>query len=393
MAIVQLPDVCWAWQCMQAPPMPPHPWDMPPPALAHLFDLRVPDALRTGFSRYSLRRLGTAAVSLAASSHSIVVSSEQAVLLVRELALYQEDLKGLCDNVDDQRCWEGDEVDATIKWPRWKEVCDDYAAVPDANIEGIGHDLVLDKVLCLRATAAMSLTSEISRCDRMKLVGYRPPWEAFRFNCIYDHMFLVLSPDDSSLTWECGRVLLEEKNLVGVCADAMVRWLDSSYVGLSHYEFRFVNGALLGSQVEEIAKGHPDFATWEAKCLRHEVSHRKEEELDLDAGIFGGELQELQLRKSQCESAFWGSVADACLEVVVPSGMKRRRLNCVRSKTMRDAVYFWDKKTNETSWDLMALAKWNSSCQAATFAGCHISVRINAWATQLLFEDSREQFF
>ena len=360
-----LPDICWTWHSLEG-------------SSSTFLEPRVPEDIQAGFSRYSLQRIDTADTTLE-KNVGVVVSSKETALLVRELALHQAHLRDLPHNVDDQRCWEGDKVDWSMKWPWWKEVRDLYCSVPCDFLDDLELVLVRNEVRHLRAKSARQADRGASETTFQKPVSYMPPWEAFRLKGIYDHMFLMLA----SMTWEPGSQLLQHPHMVESCVKSMEFWLQC-HEPLIHYEFRFVDGSLRGQPLQcfdDRTQGRCDFAKWEEICQKSDFAARERELQDagemkmyLSAMNVGLDSDEMALKKRQCETALWGAMADSSIEVIVPLGVKRRRLNCVRSKSKAEAVYFWDRTSNDTSWDFIALAKWDSSDLEASLAGCHLSI-------------------
>lgn len=144
-----------------------------------------------------------------------------------------------------------------------------------------------------------------------RLVDYRPPWEAFRLNGVYDDFYAVMWKDQS-VTWEPGQLLHSHPQ---ECAQALERWLKI-------YEWR--EG--LGEEIDPAPTWVPTTATVEGVD-------------EIPALI-------TPTRAKAALASLWGSLVEANIPIVAwgyaSSGeCKRMKMTCHQSRANSEVFYCW----------------------------------------------------
>jgi len=235
------------------------------------------------------------------------------MLLAGQYRMYRESRSANFFDVDDQRCWEGFGSGPAAS-QAWDSLESEFCLCGVKGSDSTETFVVEKKLRALRGRGERDLGE--------RLLSFRPAWEAFRLNGVYEDLYAVMRPD-GSVEWAPQRGLSARR-----CRGALSRWLELSAPILFEEDPapRWSPG---GAPVQEscsVAEGLAAVAP-PAAC----------EEND----------EELVERKKRSASAVWGSLADDGVSLVgwdSPAQRKRVRLACLRSRRDRDTVYCWSQE-------------------------------------------------
>jgi len=235
--------------------------------------------------------------------------------------------------VDDQLWWEGEARPPMMDLEVWRRL-----RVPEPKREDalalLEKTSVKKKLEALREgfraqRSSRSNKDEGSRTRTsspqhefafLRLVDYRPPWEAFRLNGVYDDFYAVLWKDQS-VTWEPGQFL---RSHLRECARAVERWLEL---------YKWHEG--LGAEKDPAPAWVPQTAA--EMCEPDEA----------DGEPPRAEASWSPTRAEVARLAVWGSLVEAKIPVATwvyaSSGeCKRRKVTCHRSRADPALFYCWN---------------------------------------------------
>ena len=171
----------------------------------------------------------------------------------------------------------------------------------------------------------------------LRLVDYRPPWEAFRQNGVYDDFYAVLRKDQS-VTWEPGQLLRSHRR---ECARAVERWLEL-------YEWH-----------EGLAAEQDPAPAWAPRAAAETCDSDKEdgeppcaatcEPDEAEGEPPRAEGSSSPRRAENARVAVWGSLVKAGIPVATwvyaaPGECKRRKVTCHRSRANPELFYCWNQE-------------------------------------------------
>lgn len=338
-------------------------------------DLWLRDEHVSGFSRFHLGRL---------ASSGKEVTCEEERLLCKELYLY---LQGQQASLIDENAayWEGrhppepifssrDSFDAWTKLPcflrlkqeevegTFQQFCRDVPLLEVSEVlkrlqavmgerkvwrifvawkalSGVGKKQQRKKrKLCSNTLQKVFSSSVDTLYPLRSLIGYRPPWVAFRLNGMYEDFFLVLW-EDQTVTWEPSFLChgaYEDK------LQAMAAWikLHNWLLHVPSQEDPLPEN--LEKQLREL-----DEESRERSCSFHFVPGKS-----MEAGFHSAEecswKRELQEAKNYVRVHVWKSLVEAQVTLVAhlrdaPPGRenKRMQLKCLESRNQRQVFYLW----------------------------------------------------
>jgi hypothetical protein len=250
-----------------------------------------------GFARFSLVR-----------SPDGVLSEDEALLLLREYRLFRESCSADFFDEDEQRCWEGVGCDVAVP-ASWDALAAELSSCVQ-TVDSAERSAVDAKLRALRG-----------RRSGRRLLAFRPAWEAFRLNGVYEDLYAAMRLD--------GVVWLPRRGLSGRrCRDAASRWLERSLPVPFEEDPapKWVPGTRSGPQEpsQSLTEGLPSVAAEEAS-----------------------EWDGLEERRKRSAAAVWGALADDGVALVgwdSSAQRKRIKLACLRSKRDADTVYCWSRE-------------------------------------------------
>ena len=252
-----------------------------------------------GFARFALVRSPEGALSEA-----------EALLLLREYRRFRESCSVEFFDEDEQRCWEGVGCDVVVP-DSWDALAAELSSCVQ-TLDSAERSAVDATLRTLRGR----------RSYGRRLLSFRPAWEAFRLNGVYEELYAAMRRD-GAVVWVPRRSLNARR-----CRDAVSRWLERSDPVPFEADPapRWLPGTRSGPQEpsQSLTEGLPSVNAAEAS-----------------------ESDGLEDRRKRTAAAVWGALVDDGVALVgwdSSAQRKRIKLSCLRSKRDADTVYCWSRE-------------------------------------------------